>query len=92
MIYYHVTDYLVYERILQEGLLGNPVIYVTHSKESALAIRQCQISLREKFGGCVVLKIKYDGDVFVDPDTWPLNTAWMIYDDIPPHQIQVCWD
>ncbi len=92
MIYYHVTDEYVYEKILREGLIGNPVIYVTHSKRAALAIREDQLRMREKFGGCVVLKVSYEGDVFVDPDVFPLNTAWMIYDDIPPQQITIAWN
>lgn len=91
MIYYHVTDEYYHERILQEGLRGTPVVYVTHSKRAALAIRQCQLQLREKFGACVVLKVDYEGDTFVDPDVYPLNTAWMIYDDIPPNKIQPCY-
>lgn len=86
-----MTDEYYYERILHEGLKGNPVIYVTHSKRAALAIRQDQLRLREKFGACMVLKVEYKGDVFVDPDTFPLHTAWMIYDDIPPCQIQPCY-
>lgn len=91
MIYYHVTDYYCHERILVEGLKGNPVVYVTHSKQAALAIRQCQLQLREKFGACIVLKIDYDGELFVDPNVRPFNTAWMIYDDILPSQIQLCY-
>lgn len=83
-----MTDYYVHERILHEGLKGNPVIYVTHSPRAALAIRQDQLRLREKFGACMILRVEYIGDVFVDPDTFPLHTAWMIYDDIPPCQIQ----
>lgn len=91
MIYYHVTDEYYCERILREGLRGNPVVYVTHSKRAALAIRQDQLRLSEKFGACVVLKVDYEGDTFVDPDVWPLHTAWMIYDDLPPQQIQLCY-
>ena len=59
--------------------------------KAALAIGQYQISLREKFDGCVVLKVNYEGDLFTDTNTQPLNTAWMVYDNIHPDQIEVCW-
>jgi len=91
MIYYHVTDEYVLERILSEGLIGNPVVYVTHSKASALEIRQQQLRKRDKFGGCVVLEVNYEGERFVDPDVYPLYTAWMLYADIPPEQLRVCY-
>ncbi len=44
-----------------------------------------------KFGGCVVLEVNYEGERFVDPDVYPLYTAWMLYSDIPPEQLRVCY-
>lgn len=89
MIYYHVTNGYLQERIEREGLIGNPVVYLTNSVVNAQAIRSCQERLGETFGDSIIFRVEYNGEVFIDPHVQPLGTAWMVYDDIPPSCLRV---
>lgn len=91
MIYYHITDDYLQERFVNEGLKGYPVVYLTNSIQNALAIRTSQERLNEVLGAAVVFRVEYDGEVFIDPHVQPLGTAWMVYDDLPPSCLRVCY-
>ena len=91
MIYYHITDECCGERILREGLIGNPVVYLTSSYEHAVAIRRSQVRLGEVIGAAILFRVEYDGEVFIDPHVQPIGTAWMVYDDLPPSCLRVCY-
>ena len=91
MIYYHITDECWSERILREGLIGNPVVYLTNSVANALAIRASQDRLGEVIGAAIVFRVEYSGEVFIDRHVQPLGTAWMVYDDLPPSCLRVCY-
>jgi hypothetical protein len=43
MSLYHVTDEVWVEKILREGLVGNPVVYLARSYFDALSIRRIDI-------------------------------------------------
>ena len=89
MIYYHITDDYLQERIVREGLIGNPVVYLTSSYEHAVAIRRSQVRLGEVIGAAILFRVEYDGEIFIDPHVQPLGTAWMVYDNIPPSCLRV---
>jgi hypothetical protein len=91
MRYYHVTNSYLQKRIEREGLIGNPVVYLTNSMVNAKAIRSCQERLGEAFGDSIIFQVDYDGEVFIDPHVQPLGTAWMVYADLPPNSLQVCY-
>jgi hypothetical protein len=91
MIYYHITDDYLQERIVREGLKGHPVVYLTNSVANALAIRASQDRLGEVIGAAIVFRVEYEGEVFIDPHVQPLGTAWMVYDDLPPSAVRICY-
>jgi hypothetical protein len=91
MIYYHVTDDYLQARILREGLIGQPVVYLAHSRNDALRIRESQQRLHEVTGACVVFQVQYDGEVFIDPHVQPFGAAVMVYADIAPSHLQCCY-
>jgi hypothetical protein len=96
MIYYHITDDFVVDKILREGLKGDPVVYLAKRPENCLAIRRCQIRNKEHFGSATLLEVNlpdhidlwYDSHCF-QPESEDL--AWMVYSDIAPEFIRIVY-
>jgi len=87
MSLYHVTDDVWVERILREGLIANPVVYLARSYIDALAIRRSQERNQERFGAAAVLDVQGEYELLIDPHvkTTPFGpVAFMIYHDVPP--------
>lgn len=87
MSLYHVTDDVWVERILREGLIANPVVYLARSYLDALAIRRSQERNQERFGASAVLDVQGEYELLIDPHvkTTPFGpVAFMIYQDVPP--------
>ena len=91
---FHVTDYYLVDRILREGLIGNPVVYLATAYQFALDIRRCQVRNGERFGACKVLGVTGEYDLLIDPHVpcTPIGyAAYMVYQDIPPHHIHLIY-
>jgi len=84
---YHITDFDNLESILNNGLNGNPVVYLAENQKTCRAIRSIQKEYYEKYHeGSIILSVDVEGyDLFDDPDTD--TGAWMIYADIPKERI-----
>jgi hypothetical protein len=72
-------------------LIGQPVVYLATSPEHARAIRASQERLCEVTGAALLFRVEYPGEVFVDRHVQPLGAAWLVYADLPPDSIQVCY-
>lgn len=87
MSLYHVTDEVWVEKILREGLVGNPVVYLARSYFDALSIRRSQERLQERLGACAILEVQGEYELLIDPHvkTTPFGpVAFMIYQDVSP--------
>lgn len=91
---FHVTDEGLVHRILREGLIGNPVVYLATAYQFALDIRYCQVTAGEKFGACQVFAVTGEYELLIDPHVraTPIGyAAYMVYQDIPPHHLHLVY-
>lgn len=94
MIYYHVTDDGLVEKILREGLIGNPAVYLATSRLDALAIRACQERLKQRNGPVQVFMVNYSGKVYVDHHVrkTPFGfVAFLTFASILPQDLKLCY-
>jgi len=105
VILYHITDSYLEEKILREGLKGNPVVYLGKTPDVCRNVRTCQIKLgeRTKEGGVTIFRVNVEGfDILHDRNTKWIGApscvdtgfdvpAWMVYADIEPHRLEVIY-
>jgi hypothetical protein len=103
MILYHITDSYLEEKILRDGLIGDPVVYLGKSPDICRDVRKCQIKLgeRSKEDGVTIFRVNVEGfEILHDRNTkWEgapswVDTdvdvpAWMVYADIEPERLEV---
>jgi hypothetical protein len=99
MILYHITDSYLEGKILREGLIGDPVVYLGKSPTACRGVRRSQIENGERLAedGTTVFRVDSSGlDLFDDPNSTKTMfgevLAFMVYADLEPHRLAVIYD
>ena len=81
MILYHITDSYLEEKVLREGLKGNPVVYLGKTPDVCRNVRKCQVRFgeRPKEGGATIFRVVAEGlELLHDRNTkWVSAPSWV---------------
>lgn len=103
MFLYHITDSHLKNKILLEGLIGDPVVYFGKTPTVCQDVRKCQVKLGERPEGSDVtlFRVNVEGlELLHDRHTiWSGAPSWvdtdvdvpafLVYADIEPHRLEV---